>query len=340
MISDVARELLNPLENHRCLYTGPTGPESTKFMRMYADRMIRAGITSEDLPESGLISKIANRICGPTKKDVLVTIQGKKGSGKSTIAVGLGWQLAKAYATRRGGTPTDYFNYDHVVVLGDSKEMFQRLEQFPEYSIIILDDLSIAANSRQSQSSNNIGLNNIVTISRTKRWTIITTSPLRTMVDKSVRLMSDVVITTYHQQSRVDDKPGYNIVRCQLLTLNPATQKEMTPNFNGTSADGEKVKVKYYVVFYPPAWLIDQYNDARDAATSAVIRKIATTGEFNESVKKPRAPKLNKAETVVNDLPKEKVEALKGKSKAAYAAELGCSPNVAGQIKRKLEGGI
>jgi hypothetical protein len=216
-------------------------------------------------------------------------------------------------------------------VLSDARSIFRALQKIPEYNILILDDLGIGANNRESQSKNNINLGNILAISRTKRWTIITTSPLRTQTDKNVRLFSDVVIRTRAQIPRVDDKPGFNIVKVHFVELNPITQNEITPNLVARDSNNKKRKVNYYGVLYPPIHLAKPYDEMRVKATDEVIRKIIENGSFNGPEKKP---KVNKAQDLADNISMEvKAAILEGKSDRKIAAMLGCSPQLAMSVK-------
>jgi hypothetical protein len=323
-------ELLKPFENNHCMFAGPSGPISLRHIIEYFSEMVRQGITSDQLPESGLIGKIADRICGPTTKDCVIQLEGKKGSGKSTIAIEMAYQLSRAIAKRKGGTPDHYFNLNHVIVLSDARTIFETLQKIPDYSIIILDDLGIGANARESQTKDNISMGNILAVSRTKCWTIFTTSPLRSQVDKNVRLFADIVIRTYAQIPRVDDKPGFNLIKVHLVKLNPISQKEMTLNFIGKDSKEKKHKVNLYGVFYPPAHLIEPYNASRKEATNEVIRRIIENGGVNN---KPKVAKRDRAEVLYENLtPEIKALILEGASTKSICTKLKCGEIVASRV--------
>jgi hypothetical protein len=222
-------------------------------------------------------------------------------------------------------------------VLSDAKTIFETLQRIPKYSVLILDDLGIGANSRESQTKDNISMGNILAISRTKCWTIITTSPLRSQVDKNVRLFCDVIVRTYSQIPRVDDKPGFNIVKMHLVKLNPITQREITPNFIDRDADYNKRKVTLYAVFYPPKHLIDPYNQSREDATNEVIKRIIENGSFN---KRPKAEKVDKVGEYMSKLTPELIDQVKcGMSARSLAIKLKCGQMMAGHVKERIDNG-
>lgn len=318
-------------------YSGPTGPRSFKNIISTACDLIRAGVTSDDLPESPLVTTLADRVTQRASRDTLIMIESKKGSGKSTLACELAYQISKALVKRIGGKPSDYFGPHCLIVLNDIRSIFDKLKEIPKYSIIILDDLGIAANSRESQKGGNIGLGNILMISRTKRWTLITTSPLRNQTDKNVRVLSDYIIRPQQMFPSVKDgtktiERGFNICKIYATTINPVNGKEYTSHIRARCTDGKMRQIKYHVFFYPPDEIIKPYEQARDEATDLVIERIANKGDFNAIDK----PKRKTAEDILEEN-REVIVEMMSASKKPTETDIAARLKVSNTIARKIK---
>lgn len=145
--------------------------------------------------------------------DCTIMITGKKGSGKSVFSVGLAYEVSRCIAIKKHkkelkGLSREeyfkkldmlsnrYFNMDHVksVDKEGTMEMFSGSVIQNENSVLLCDDVSIAANSRNSMTQQNKALSQIMTVSRPYRNTIILNTVYSTLVDKTARNFSDIVI--------------------------------------------------------------------------------------------------------------------------------------------------
>jgi hypothetical protein len=225
---------------------------------------------------------IAQRVTDPDMElDCTIMITGRKGSGKSLFSVGLGYEIAKEIALKKFRKqlmelPTGarmkkweelaskYFNMDHVksVDKEGTMEMFSGDVIMTENAILLCDDVSIAANSRNSMTQQNKAISQIMTVSRPYRNVVILNTVYSTLVDKTARNFSDIVI----ELLGVNKKRKQSIAKCYLYSVNQNTGKEYKKffRFNGK-------RIIYWVSKLPPKHLRDAYKQLRMDKTKELI---------------------------------------------------------------------
>jgi hypothetical protein len=213
--------------------------------------------------------------------DTSVLVVGKKGSGKSIFCLGLSYEVAKAIAVIKHRKElkklpeaermnkireyaAHYFNMDHVrsVDKEGTLELFSGDVLMTENSVLLLDDVSIAANSRNSQTKQNKSISQIQTISRPYRNTLIMNTVFSSLIDKTARQFADIVI----ELLGIDKKRKRSIAKVYLYTVNQATGKEYRKYFKF----GGK-RVVYWASELPPKHLIKAYEKLRMEKTKELI---------------------------------------------------------------------
>ena len=225
---------------------------------------------------------IAKRVTDPIiELDCTIMITGKKGSGKSIFSVGLGYEISKAVSAikhkkelraltgearrkRHIELADHYFNMDHITSVDKdgTMQMFSGDVIMTENAILLADDVSIAANSRNSMTQNNKALSQIMTVSRPYRNVVILNTVYSTLVDKTARNFSDIVI----ELIGIDKKLKRSIARVFLYSVNQSTGKEYRKYFRW-----DNKRIKYWSSDLPPKRLRDAYKKLRLDKTKELI---------------------------------------------------------------------
>jgi len=124
---------------------------------------------------------------------LLINICGGLGTGKTLLGV-----IMLQNAKRKG-----YHIFSNIKVK-DAKlvtlEDFLNM-QFPEKSVILMDEVYVLAESRLSHSDTNLIISHLIFQSRKKGLHIITTSQLRRAVDVRLRDLADILIYAYRDKN-------------------------------------------------------------------------------------------------------------------------------------------
>jgi hypothetical protein len=214
--------------------------------------------------------------------DCTIMIVGKKGSGKSIFSMGLAYEISKCIAiikhrkelklipvgrardTKLKEFASKYFNMAHVksVDKEGTMEMFSGEVIQTENAILVCDDVSIAANSRNSMTQQNKALSQIMTVSRPFRNTLILNTVYSTLVDKTARNFSDIVI----ELMGVNKKRKVSIAKVYLYSVNQNTGKEYRKFFRWHGK-----RITYWVSRLPPKHLREAYKEIRMRKTRELI---------------------------------------------------------------------
>lgn len=241
----------------------------------------------------------ARRISGRDKQDLIISVTGRRGSGKSYSALWLAVQISIELARLLGGSPEDYFNLSNTATLQDTHKIMELLQASKKYQVIIVDDASLAISSRQWNSESNQNWNALLTVCRTKRWAIILTSPLKSMIDITTRDLVDFSIHVW----RPFHVGGFNILKI-FSTEKSYIGKNM--EFSKRFAVGKR-KPRYWIAFSPQKEMCDEYDKLRDSGTTEINRRIVETGSYRPAPK----PQETQAKKRLNGLIEEKGEMVK-----------------------------
>jgi hypothetical protein len=230
----------------------------------------------DHIPPSPFIEWAADRVAGKIgikftpKYDLILFIQGRRGSGKSYTALYLAKRLAVAVAKRRGGTWEDFFTIDNVATLEDTERVIKLLNNKGKNQIIIVDDCSLAISNRSWNSPSNKNWNALLSVCRTNNWIIIMTAPLKSHVDNQTREMTDFTATIIKSAHA----GGFNILKILSSEISPSGV-EYNHHFSV-----DKTKVRYWVSFRPDKDLVVQYDKEREESAIRLNKRIVETGSY------------------------------------------------------------
>jgi uridine kinase len=259
---------------------------------------------------------VAKRVTDPLiELDCTIMVTGPKGSGKSTLCVGLAYDISKAIAVIKNRNKlsklnnndrdikvieyaSKYFNMEHIksVDREGTMEMFSGDIIKIENSILLCDDLSISANSRDAMTKNNKILSKIMTVSRPFRNVIILNTVYSSLVDKVARGFADIQI----EMVGIDKKRRQGIMKVFLHHTNQTSGKEYRKYFK---FDGKRVV--YWVSYLPPKKLLKSYKELRMKKTKEMIDAIK---DERDEAKQKGTKRDRKSEAIMD---KWKVEVIK-----------------------------
>ena len=268
---------------------GPDNPSAITRLANLAQRIIDSG---EPIPQSPFIEWAADRLTGSDKQDVIVFLQGRRGSGKSYSLLYIAKRLGEAIAKRKGGTWRDYFSLKHCATLEDTESVLHILKDAGPNQIVIIDDCSLAISNRSWNSPQNKNFNALLTVCRTNRWALLLSAPLKGHVDNQVRDMCDLTGTVY----KSFHAGGFNIIKINSSEISP-TGKEYKHKM---SFGGRKIDL--WVAFAPDKEIARQYNIQREKSALDVNTRIVETGSFRETKPKKRPASEVRFEALIDTI--------------------------------------
>lgn len=187
----------------------------------------------------------AKRVCGPHNKNVIITILGKQGHGKSNAALVLAVSAAKWIAKLKGGRPNDYFDLERNLATIDPNMLHEIMKDLRQYNIYLLDDAGPGWDSRSSMSDQNKHLNYILQTARPSNNIIIITTIHKMMVDITVRrlthflciseeVMHNIGLTFFSvktvEENQVYDKTYYKFLKNNGFSFSRHIVKQIPKN--------------------------------------------------------------------------------------------------------------
>jgi hypothetical protein len=314
-----------PESDEGLIYLGPSNKGAVTRLAIYAQQIIDSG---RELPPSPFCEWAADRVCGEDRQDLVIFLQGRRGSGKSYSALYFGKRLGEAIAKRKGGTWKDYFSMDNCATLEDTENVLMLTNSAKKYQVILIDDCSIAISNRSWNSQQNRNFNALLSVCRTKRWIMILTAPLKKHVDNQTREMCDInmgVWKSFH-------KGGFNVIKATSAYIG-ALGKEYSYRLNFF-----KKKVNFWVAFKPDADLVKDYDKKRDESVTRLNAKIVDTGRYDGTTE---PEKLGKSRTEVSTerAAKEKGDKIRDyliKNPDASLMDLSCETGLSQQPLRRV----
>jgi hypothetical protein len=212
---------------------------------------------------------LKQRITDPVVElDCTILFRGKKGSSKSLSSLGLctavAWELS-----RSGRHPLDYFfNLDEHMKTVDpdgTMEMFSKDIIRKKNSVLLADDISISADSRDSMKTQNKNLGKIMTVTRIFQNLVVMNSVYSAHVDKKVRGFADIVI----DMIGINKKAKQAIGKVYWYEVNQHTGVEYIKFFKWRGK-----RIKYFLFDLPPKPLVDKYKKIREQRTDTFLTGI------------------------------------------------------------------
>ena len=173
------------------------GPNNSSAIKRFAAICELISKNELPLPPSAFIEFIAGRTTGKSKQDFSMTVDAKKGEGKSWGSAYVGGRYAIETADIKHGDPTDYFSLANCALLEDTEGITEIINSAEKYQALIIDDAGTAIGSRDFAQQKNKNFNKILTVCRTKRWFVILNSPMASHLDLQVRELVDASAHVY-----------------------------------------------------------------------------------------------------------------------------------------------
>jgi hypothetical protein len=185
-----------PMEIYTSNYTD-LGPANRSALGRFANICQAVLDNKLPIPPSPFIEHIVDLTTGKSKQDFSMTMDAKKGAGKSWSGGYIGARYATEVADRWGHNASDYFSLENCALLEDTEGISNILETAEKYQAIMIDDAGTAIGSRDFAQQKNKNFNKILTVCRTKRWFVILNSPMATHLDLQVRELVDASAHIY-----------------------------------------------------------------------------------------------------------------------------------------------
>lgn len=186
-----------------------------------------------------------DRILSKVKSDVQYFTDGDRGTGKTRVSFTLGANCATLNAEKNGGHPTDYFNEDLVGIINPDRIAKVKQEKI-RYGIKVLDDLSVALDSRDALKTENKDHVHVQTVDRTDNNIVLASSPDQLDIDKRARSMY-----TFRGEASRNVRAfsrGFNIIKIKVRKKNRQTGKENFVYLRATDKNHKKVAITRYVI--------------------------------------------------------------------------------------------
>lgn len=205
------------------------------------------------LKYNSLAEILSRRICSKYNKNVIFSLFGEPGGGKSMAALGLADSCAKWNAKFLGGKPEDYFTLDNVAVIHPAM-LRNMIKDMKRHNIYILDDAGAAYDARNYMKKDNKSLGYVLQTFRTLNSLLIVTGVDGGMLDvnlhRTARYYAEVA-ESYHNL-------GYTDVKV-FRTIRKFRQKSIFYRY----LNQNRTQVVRYRAFLPSKGLIEPYEKLR-----------------------------------------------------------------------------
>lgn len=247
---------------------------------------------------------------GKHNQDVSFSLEGSKGTGKSSSALTLSVNTAKWEAEFLGDDWRDHFDIERTAAIVDTEKADDVMLNTQKYDVRLFDDISLAWGNRNWQSDENKDKNDIFIINRIDNTVNILTSPNMKLID--------VVPRSNVNFKGEMDTPYFNFGHTSIKIFKPV------PLFRAT---GYKVldpymklgrdKMIIYLIEAPPKRIWEAYDKERERATEAVKKQrkenLAERRGLSPSVNDGHKPHnaIRKMETNIQKYESELLEVVK-----------------------------
>ncbi len=230
---------------------------------------------------SSLAETLSRRICSKYNKNVIFSLFGEPGGGKSMAALGLADNCAKWNAKFLGGTPEDYFTLDNVAVIHPAM-LRNMIKDMKRHNVYILDDAGAAYDARNYMKKDNKALGYVLQTFRTLNSLLIVTGVDGGMLDvnlhRTARYYAEVG-EPYHNL-------GYTDVKV-FRTLRKFRQKAIYYRYMNQN----RTQIVRYRAYLPKKELIEPYEKLRKEQADLIQ---AMEEQEEEKKKKPEKEKTGK----------------------------------------------
>jgi hypothetical protein len=266
------------------------GPKNSGALKRMAEIFTLIYKHNLPIPPSPFVEFIVDRTSGESKQDFSMTLDGKKGSGKSRTSIYLACRYGILMSEIMGGTPQDYFTLNNCALLEDSEAIARIMSNSKKYQFIVIDDASVALGSRDFAQQKNKNFNRLLTTCRTRRWAIILNVPMASHLDIQIRELVDAKGTIY----KSFHAGGFNMLKIVSSDIQFRMNKKHTYE-KRFSFFGKKFD--FYAAFSSEVLghgyegYDELYDKQRDEATTRIINE---TAEEEHEMADPRGKREKK----------------------------------------------
>lgn len=186
-----------------------------------------------------------DRILSKVKSDVQYFTEGDRGSGKTYLSITLAANCAWLVSEKNGGHHTDYFG-PHLIGIINPDRIAQVKQLNIKYASKVLDDLSVALDSRDALKTENKEHVHQQTVDRTDNNIVCASSPDQLDIDKRSRGMF-----TFRGEATRDTKAfshGFNLIKIKIRKKNRQTGKENFVYLRTSDRYHKKIAVTRFVI--------------------------------------------------------------------------------------------
>lgn len=209
-----------------------------------------------------------DRILSKIKSDVQYFTDGDRGTGKTYLSLTLGVNNATLIAEKNGGHPTDYFNEDLIGIINPDKIARVKGTRI-KYGVKVLDDLSVALDSRDALKTENKEHVHLQTVDRPDNNIVLASSPDPLDIDKRARGMF-----TFRGEAMRNVRAfhhGFSLIKIKIRKKNRVTGKESFVYLRASDEYHKTISVTRYAIgpinSKAEKWLkqlVDWYDVERD----------------------------------------------------------------------------
>lgn len=238
-----------------------------------------------------------DRILSKIKSDVQYFTEGDRGTGKTYVSISLGANCATLIAEKNGGHPTDYFNEDLIGIINPDRIAKVKHEKI-RYGIKVLDDLSVALDSRDALKSENKDHVHEQTVDRTDNNIVLASSPDQFDIDKRARGMY-----TFRGEAARNVRAfsrGFNIIKIKIRKKNRQTGKESFVYLRTSDEYHKRIALTRFVIgpMNPKVekW-VKQLNEWYDVERDKELERLQSGEAKREMEEKRKAEKKESKKT-------------------------------------------
>jgi hypothetical protein len=210
---------------------------------------------------------LRERVCDPYRdNDATILITGPKGSGKSVFSLALAEELANQISRVTHLPPSTYFSIDNCrsVDRHGSMQLLTSDVLKRKNSIVIIDDAQISIGARRSPTLGNQMFNDILTIARPYRCTLLINCVFSGTIDKIARSLADYVISIVHS----DTYTKQTVVKVYRYEVS-----DDGTEYKKFLRWGNK-RIKYWIGTLPSPELLKQYQELRKQNTDTFVSEM------------------------------------------------------------------
>lgn len=227
------------------------------------------------------------------QKNAIIAIVGPTGSSKSYDAITLAYSVAKRFDTHFTIADNLDFKFEGLI----KKTMLPENSK-PGTPFIFEEVGSIVsgASSREWQSKLNKFFFSFMQTTRHRQQILIFTTPHFAFLDKGVRNLCHLLIET----QKIDFSKRLAYVKVYTLQTNMKSGKTYY-KFLRFINHGEKGKLKYLAIAYPPDDLVKDYEKVKTEYTTELNQSIINRSEGNKATGAPRQINYVNVDRLLNE---------------------------------------